>query len=79
MQAPTSQERDRLDQMDIVIGLADEETRCLLHVWRACDQTATVHAPKQVTGEFQRTIRERRPLSIEQEMHYNGGVIVEAV
>ena len=60
MQAPTSQEREHLDQMDIVIGLSDEEARCLLHIWRACDQTFTAHAPKQVTDEFRRAVRERR-------------------
>jgi len=64
MQAPTTQERDHLDQMDIVIGLSNDEERCLLHVWRACDQTATAHAPKQVIDEFRRTVRERRDLSI---------------
>ena len=64
MQAPTHQERDQLDQMDIVIGLSNDEARCLLHIWRACDNTATAHAPKQVTDEFRRTLRERRDLSI---------------
>ncbi|MGA2875214.1 MAG: hypothetical protein ABSA33_03235 [Candidatus Micrarchaeaceae archaeon] len=64
MQAPTSQERDRLDQMDVVIGLSDEESRTLLHVWRACGQTSTAHAPRQVTPKQQ---------------YYNGGVMVEAV
>jgi hypothetical protein len=56
MQAPTVQEAEQLDQMDIVIGLSDEEARYLLHVWRICADTA----PKQVTDEFRRKVRARR-------------------
>ena len=59
MQAPTVQEAEQLDQMDIVIGLSDAEARYLLHVWRICANTAPP-APKQVTDEFRRKVRARR-------------------
>ncbi|MCL5068142.1 MAG: hypothetical protein M1368_07310 [Thaumarchaeota archaeon] len=56
MHAPTVQEIDHLDQMDIVIGLSDAEARYLLHVWRICARTA----PKQVTNESRKTTGVRR-------------------
>ncbi|MDG6908072.1 MAG: hypothetical protein JRN20_20070 [Nitrososphaerota archaeon] len=59
MQAPTVQEAEQLDQMDIVIGLSDAEARYLLQVWRICAHAAPP-APKQVTDEIRRTVRDRR-------------------
>jgi len=62
MQAPTLQEIDQLDQMDIVIGLSDGEARYLLRVWRICAQAAATPALKRAIDEFRRTVSVRREM-----------------
>ena len=62
MQAPTLQEIDQLDQMDIVIGLSDGEARYLLRVWRICAQAAATPAPKRTIDDFRRTVSVKREM-----------------
>ncbi|MDG6995596.1 MAG: hypothetical protein JRN52_06720 [Nitrososphaerota archaeon] len=59
MQPLMAQEIDRLDQMDIVIGLSDSEARYLVQIWRICAQ-APASSPKQATDRLQGTTKARR-------------------